>query len=126
MRGQLKSMGAMFDWSREVTTASPDYYKWTQWWFLQLLKHDLAYKKKAAVWWCPKDQTVLANEQVVDGSASAATAPSRSATWSSGSSASRSTPRSCWTSQSSEWSEQIASMQRNWIGRSEGAELRSG
>ena len=101
MRGQLKSMGAMFDWSREVITASPDYYRWTQWWFLQLLKHDLAYKKRAAVWWCPKDQTVLANEQVVDGKCERCGSPSsRSATWSSGSSASRSTPRSCWTSRS--------------------------
>jgi leucyl-tRNA synthetase len=67
MRGQLKSMGTMFDWTREVVTSDPEYYKWTQWWFLQLYKAGLAYKKKASVWWCPKDQTVLANEQVVDG-----------------------------------------------------------
>ena len=67
MRGQLKSMGAMFDWDREVITASPDYYKWTQWWFLKLLERGLAYRHKADVWWCPNDQTVLANEQVIDG-----------------------------------------------------------
>jgi len=126
MRGQLKLMGAMFDWEREVVTASPDYYKWTQWWFLKLLEHDLAYKKKASVWWCPKDQTVLANEQVVDGRCERCDAVV----------AKRDLEQ--WFFRitryadelldfgSVEWPDQIASMQRNWIGRSEGAELRFG
>lgn len=67
MRQQLKAMGGMFDWSAEVVTCMPDYYKWTQWMFLQLYKHGLAYRKEAPVNWCPSCQTVLANEQVVDG-----------------------------------------------------------
>ncbi|HLF37011.1 MAG TPA: leucine--tRNA ligase [Anaerolineales bacterium] len=65
MRGQLRSMGAMWDWSREAVSSDPEYYRWTQWFFLQLFKHGLAYKKMAPVDWCPKDQTVLAREQVV-------------------------------------------------------------
>ncbi len=64
MRGQLRSMGATFDWSSEVVTCQPDYYRWNQWIFLQLLKAGLAYRKMAAVDWCPKDQVVLAREQV--------------------------------------------------------------
>ena len=67
MRKQLKSMGAIFDWSREVITADQDYYKWTQWMFLKMHKAGLAYKKKVLANWCPKDQAVLANEQVIDG-----------------------------------------------------------
>src|SRR3989344_5890816 len=66
-REQIKSIGLSYDWSREVNTSEPDYYRWTQWLFLQLYKKGLAYKKEAYVNWCPKDQTVLANEQVVDG-----------------------------------------------------------
>ncbi len=65
MRGQLRSMGAMWDWSREAISADPEYYRWTQWLFLQLYKHGLAYKKMAPVDWCPQDQTVLAREQVI-------------------------------------------------------------
>ena len=67
MEKQLKTMGAMFDWSAEVKTCLPDYYKWTQWLFLQLYKHGLAYRKAAPVNWCPSCNTVLANEQVTDG-----------------------------------------------------------
>ncbi len=67
MSKQIESMGNMFDWSRKIITASPEYYKWTQWIFLQLYKNGLAYKKKAPANWCPKCHTVLANEQVVDG-----------------------------------------------------------
>src|SRR5438067_1959752 len=126
MRGQLKSMGAMFDWDREVITASPDYYKWTQWWFLKLLERGLAYRQNADVWWCPNDQTVLANEQVIDGRCERCDAVV--------------TKRQLeqWffriTDYADElldftdidWTPQIQSMQRNWIGRSEGAELRFG
>ncbi len=64
MEKQLRSMGAMFDWEREAISCDPKYYKWTQWFFIQLYKHGLAYRKKAAVDWCPKDNTTLAREQV--------------------------------------------------------------
>lgn len=67
MEKQLKAMGAMFDWDHEVVTCKPDYYKWTQWVFLKLYEKGLAYRKKAPVNWCPSCNTVLANEQVVDG-----------------------------------------------------------
>src|SRR5688500_10608401 len=66
-RRQLTSLGGMFDWRHELATTDPGYYKWTQWLFLQLYHAGLAYKKKAAVNWCPRDKTVLANEQVIDG-----------------------------------------------------------
>lgn len=67
MRTQLRSMGASFDWSKQVVTCDPEYYKWTQWLFARLFEHGLAERKEAPVKWCPHDQTVLANEQVVDG-----------------------------------------------------------
>ncbi|MGI6727818.1 MAG: leucine--tRNA ligase [Anaerovoracaceae bacterium] len=67
MRDQLKTLGLSYDWDREMATCHPDYYKWMQWIFIQFFNHGLAYKKKNAVNWCPSCQTVLANEQVVDG-----------------------------------------------------------
>ena len=67
MKGQLQRLGIMVDWDREIASCLPDYYKWTQWFFLQFYKKGLAYKKEAAVNWCPKCATVLANEQVIDG-----------------------------------------------------------
>ena len=67
MKKQLKDMGAMFNWDHEVVTCRPDYYKWTQWLFLKLFESGLAYRKKAPVNWCPSCNTVLANEQVIDG-----------------------------------------------------------
>ncbi len=67
MRVQLRSMGAMFDWDREIVSCDPDYYKWTQWMFTQFLKNDLVYRAVTKVNWCPKDMTILANEQVTDG-----------------------------------------------------------
>ena len=67
MEKQLQAMGAMFDWSAEIKTCLPDYYKWTQWLFLKLYDKGLAYRKAAPVNWCPKCQTVLANEQVTEG-----------------------------------------------------------
>ena len=67
IRKQLKAMGTMYDWSKEINTSDPEYYKWTQWFFLLLYKNGLAYRKKAPVNWCPSCQTVLANEQVVEG-----------------------------------------------------------
>ncbi len=126
MREQLRAMGTMFDWTREVVTSSPEYYRWTQWWFLQLLSHDLAYKKQAAVWWCPNDQTVLANEQVLDGKCErcgAVVAKRDLEQW-----FFRITRYADELLDFSglEWPEQVQTMQRNWIGRSEGAELRFG
>ena len=67
MRRQLRSMGPMYDWDREVVTCTPDYYRWNQWFFLQLYKNGLAYRADAPVNWCPSCQTVLANEQVING-----------------------------------------------------------
>jgi leucyl-tRNA synthetase len=126
MRGQLKMMGAMFDWSREVITSSPDYYKWTQWWFLQLYKHGLAYKKKASVWWCPKDQTVLANEQVVDGKCERCETPVAKRDLEQWFFRITQYADELLDFSKMQWTDQVTSMQRNWIGRSEGAELSFG
>ena len=126
MTKQLKMLGLSYDWDREVTTCKPDYYKWTQWLFLQLYKKGLAYKKEAAVNWCDKCATVLANEQVIDGK--------------------------CWRCDSvvekkylsqwflkitdyaevlledldklTGWGDNVKTMQANWIGKSQGAILR--
>ncbi len=125
MKSQLKQLGFGYDWSRELATCKPEYYKWEQWFFTQLYKKGLVYKKTAAVNWCPNDQTVLANEQVIDGC--------------------------CWrcdttvekkeipqwfikiTDYAEElldgldkldgWPEQVRAMQRNWIGKSRGVEF---
>ena len=125
MRAQLRRLGFAYDWDRELATCDPDYYRWEQWFFTRLFEKGLAYKKKAEVNWCETDQTVLANEQVVDGC--------------------------CWRcdnpverreidqwfiritdyaeqlltdlDQLDQWPEQVRTMQRNWIGRSEGVEL---
>src|SRR5215218_35354 len=126
MRGQYGLMGAMIDWSRELATSDPDYYRWNQWIFLKMLEKGLAYRKMGAVWWCPKDQTVLANEQVLEGNIC----------------------ERCGTevykrdleqwyfritdyaeellhdTEALDWPERVKTMQRNWIGRSEGARLR--
>jgi leucyl-tRNA synthetase len=125
MRGQLRSMGAMFDWSREVVTCDPAYYRWNQWLFLKFLEAGLAYRQMAPVDWCPNCNTTLAREQVVG--------------------ADRRCER-CGTPVTKkdleqwffritnyadelldfsgiEWPERIQTMQRNWIGRSEGAEV---
>ena len=67
MKTQLKSLGFGIDWSRELATCQPDYYKWEQWFFTSLYEKGLVYKKTSAVNWCPHDATVLANEQVIDG-----------------------------------------------------------
>ncbi|HVR47546.1 MAG TPA: leucine--tRNA ligase [Candidatus Binatia bacterium] len=122
MRRQIKLMGTGYDWSREIATNEPEYYRWNQWLFLRLYEHGLAYKREAPVNWCPFDQTVLANEQVIDGR--------------------------CWRCDNlverrllsqwflritayadrllddldklTGWPERTRTMQRNWIGRSEG------
>jgi leucyl-tRNA synthetase len=124
MRGQLKRMGAMFDWSREINTSSPDYYRWTQWWFLQLFKNGLAYRTETLANWCPKCQTTLANEQVVrEGVCERCESPVSQ----------KSMPQ--WLFKITEYAEELLDfsdmdwpnsvlrMQENWIGKSEGAEI---
>lgn len=124
MEGQLKEMGATFDWDYELKTCTPDYYKWTQWLFLKLYQSDLAYRKNAPVNWCSKCKTVLANEQVVDGACERCDTEvtKRDLTQ--------------WffkiTNYAQElldkledidWPEKTKKIQTNWIGRSEGAEI---
>lgn len=124
MRAQIRTMGTSVDWSKEVVTSSPEYYRWTQWLFTKLYEHNLAYRKQAPVKWCPKDQTVLANEQVHDGACERCGTPveERNLTQ--------------WFMRITEyadrlltdldplpWREEIKEAQRAWIGKSEGATL---
>jgi leucyl-tRNA synthetase len=121
---QFRSWGISIDWSREFATHEPSYYRWTQWIFLQLLRAGLAYRKQAAVKWCPTDQTVLANEQVVDGHCERCGAEvelRQLEQW-----FLRITDyaeRLLGDLDGIEWPEHVKTMQRNWIGRSEGAEV---
>lgn len=126
MRAQLKQLGISYDWDREVATCHPGYYKWTQWLFLQLYHKGLAYKKKAAVNWCPSCATVLANEQVKEGACERCKTPVEKR------------ELEQWffkiTAYAERllkdlellkgWPEKVKIMQENWIGRSEGAEIR--
>jgi leucyl-tRNA synthetase len=126
MRAQLQRLGLSIDWSREVTTCKPDYYRWTQWLFLQFWQAGLAYRKEATVNWDPLDQTVLANEQV-DG---------EGRSWRSGALVEKRKLRQWFLQitayadqlledldQLEHWPERVRTMQANWIGRSTGAEL---
>ncbi|HXB65482.1 MAG TPA: leucine--tRNA ligase [Solirubrobacteraceae bacterium] len=121
---QFREWGISIDWSRELATHEPRYYRWTQWIFLQLLRAGLAYRKEAAVNWCPRDQTVLANEQVVDGCCERCGAEvevRQLEQW-----FLRITDyaeRLLGDLDGIEWPEHVKTMQRNWIGRSEGAEV---
>ena len=123
-RRQLRRFGGMYDWRHELSTTDPAYYKWTQWLFLQLFKAGLAYKKRAAVNWCPKDKTVLANEQVIDGRCERCDTPVEQRfldQW-----FFRITnfaERLLDNQHNLDWSSSTVLLQRNWIGRSEGAEL---
>ncbi len=124
MEKQLRAMGAMFDWSAEIKTCEEDYYKWTQWMFLQLYKKGLAYRKEAPVNWCPSCNTVLANEQVVDGKCERCDSV---------------VVRKNLTQwffkitdyaeellsglETLDWPEKTKTMQRNWIGKSTGCEI---
>ncbi len=125
MRNQLKSLGLGYDWSRELATCSPDYYKWEQWFFLQLYKKGLVYRRLSVVNWDPVDNTVLANEQVIDGRG-----------WRSGALVERKEIAQWFLKITAyadellddldtltEWPEQVKTMQRNWIGRSQGLEI---
>ncbi|BAH83350.1 leucine--tRNA ligase [Candidatus Ishikawella capsulata] len=125
MKNQLKQLGFAYDWSRELTTCHPEFYRWEQWFFTQLYKKGLVYKKTAAVNWCPNDRTVLANEQVLNGCCWRCDAKVKY----------KEIPQ--WfikiTHYAEEllneldnldgWPEQVKTMQRNWIGRSEGIEI---
>ncbi len=126
MKQQFRRWGILYDWSKEITSCMPDYYRWNQWLFLRMLEKGLAYKKMAPVNWCPSCQTVLANEQVVDGALRALRhRGGAEATSSSGSTASPTTPSGCSPASTRlpGWPEKVKTMQRNWIGRSEGAEI---
>ena len=123
-RRQLRGMGFMTDWSKEVVTSDPSYYRWTQWLFLQLHKQGLAYKKKAAVNWCPSCKTVLANEQVEGGTCERCGTPVEQRQleqWFFR--ISDYAGRLLENLESLDWSATTVQAQRNWIGRSEGAEL---
>jgi leucyl-tRNA synthetase len=124
MRTQLRSMGPSFDWSKEVVTCDPSYYQWTQWLFVKLFEHNLAEHREAAVKWCPKDQTVLANEQVIDGSCERCGTPveeKRLTQWFL--KITDYAERLLTGLDPLPWREEIKEAQRAWIGKSEGAEL---
>jgi leucyl-tRNA synthetase len=124
-RRQLERAGLMVDWRYAVDTTDPGYYKWTQWVFLQLYQRGLAYKKQAAVNWCPFDKTVLANEQVIDGHCErCGTAVEQRFLEQWFFAISRYAPRLLANLDWLDWSETTRTAQRNWIGRSEGAEIR--
>jgi leucyl-tRNA synthetase len=126
MKGQLQRIGISYAWERELATCMPDYYQWNQWVFLKMLERDIAYKRRSSVNWCPTDQTVLANEQVING-----------ACWRCGTTV---TTRELeqWffritryadellagAERLDQWPEKVLTMQRNWIGRSQGARLK--
>ena len=123
-REQLKGLGFSYDWSREVNTTDPGYYKWTQWIFKQLFDRGLAYQEEKPVWWCPELGTTLANEEVIEGKSEVGGHPCVRR------------PLKQWVLRITEYAEQLLSgldeldwpqstkeMQRNWIGRSEGSEV---
>ncbi len=123
-RRQIQSLGISFDWSREINTTDPKYYKWTQWLFLKFLENDLAYKAKMSINWCPKDKIGLANEEVVDGKCERCGTPVEKR------------EKEQWMLRITkyadrldkdldtvDYSERVKTQQRNWIGRSEGAEI---
>src|SRR5947209_9133965 len=126
MKSQMKRLGFSYDWTREITTCLPDYYRWNQWFFLKLHERGLAYRKESRVNWCPECQTVLANEQVVDGRC-----------WRHEDTVVLQKSLEQWfvrTTQYADelldgldklpnWPEKVRTMQRNWIGRSEGAQV---
>ena len=128
MKSQLKQLGFGYDWDRELATCRPEYYKWEQWLFTELYKKGLVYRKSAVVNWDPVDQTVLANEQVIDGCG-----------WRSGAKVERREIPQWFVKitdyadelldeldQMDDWPDQVRTMQRNWIGRSEGVQMHFG
>src|SRR3990167_571518 len=125
MRKQQRSMGASFDWSREVVTCDPAYYKWTQWQFNQFFKKGLAYQGESEVNWCPKDKTVLANEQVVNGLCERCNTPVEKRNmlqWNL--KITDYAERLLSDLDDLDWPEPIKEAQRNWIGKSEGVKIK--
>jgi leucyl-tRNA synthetase len=123
-RKQLKSAGFSFDWSREINTTDPEYYRWTQWIFLQMYKKGLAYKKRMIVNWCPKDKIVLSNEEVIDGTCERCGTPvekREKEQWMLA--ITKYAERLDKDLDTVDYLEKIKTQQRNWIGRSEGAEI---
>lgn len=124
MEKQLKAMGAMFDWDHELYTCAPDYYKWTQWLFLQLYKKGLAYQKLSPVNWCSSCNTVIANEQVVDGACERCGTPivrKEMKQWFLKITEYAEELLDCLPAL--DWPEKTKLMQKNWIGKSEGGEI---
>ncbi len=124
MRAQVRSMGASLDWSKEVVTSSPEYYRFTQWLFAKLFEHGIAYRAEAAVKWCPKDQTVLANEQVIDGKCERCdteVVEKRLTQWFM--KIKDYADRLLTDLDELPWREDIKEAQRAWIGRSQGARI---
>ncbi|MEK7582749.1 MAG: class I tRNA ligase family protein [Patescibacteria group bacterium] len=122
MTKQLRSMGASFDWSRQVSTIDPDYYRWTQWMFLEFYKKGLAYRAKTKVNWCPTDKTVLANEQVIDGKCERDGSPVEQREieqWMF--KITEYADRLIDDLEGLDWPETTKLAQKNWIGRSQGA-----
>ncbi len=127
MRRQLKSIGAIYDWSREVVTCLPEYYKWTQWFFLKLYEGGLAYRGKAPVNWCPRCQTVLANEQVVgEGVCERCQTPVTRRDLEQWFFRITRYADELMEHDGIDWPERIKIMQRNWVGKSYGAEISFG
>ncbi len=125
MRAQIRSIGTTVDWSKEIATCEPSYYRWTQWLFTKLFEHNLAYRKEAPVKWCPKDQTVLANEQVIDGvceRCGTEVEEKRLTQWFL--KITEYAERLRADLDALPWREDMKDAQRAWIGKSEGAKLR--
>ncbi len=124
MRRQLRSMGAIYDWNREVVTCLPDYYRWTQWFFLKFYQAGLAYRAQAPVNWCPKCQTVLANEQVVgEGLCERCSTPVTKKELEQWFFRITKYAEELLDHSHIDWPERIKIMQKNWVGKSEGAEI---
>ncbi len=123
MRRQLRSMGTIYDWSREIVTCAPEYYRWNQWLFLQLHRAGLAYRAFAPANWCPKDNTVLANEQVIDGRCERCDTEVTRRDLNQWFFRITDYADELLDHRQLDWPEKINIMQTNWIGRSEGVEI---
>lgn len=123
-RRQIQSLGTSFDWSREINTTDPRYYKWTQWIFLQLFKHGLAYKAKATINWCPKDKIGLANEEVIDGKCERCGTPVEKREKDQWMLAITKYAQRLYDDlETVDYIERAKTQQKNWIGPSQGAEI---
>ena len=123
MRGQLKTLGPMYDWNREVITCLPEYYRWNQWFFLKFFEKGLAYRANAPVNWCPSCVTVLANEQVVDGLCERCDTPVTQRDMNQWFLKITDYAEELLDQSNISWPERIKTMQTNWIGKSQGVEF---